>query len=132
MDPELLSHIPNEGFSNIIDCYLTLIRSGGNIRSHITEGHYWSDIGTVESYRQVNKDLLEQTRFSIAPECQIAPSATLKDWAVVGERTTLEESVKIRGSILWDGVRVKQGIRVVDSIVTSNRTVDRNLFQEAY
>ena len=132
MGPELLSHIPNEGFSNIIDCYLTLIRSGKKIRSHIVEEHYWSDIGTVDSYRQVNKDLLDQTRFSIAPECQIAPSATLKDWAVVGERTTLEESVEIRGSILWDGVRVKQGIRVVDSIVTSNRTVDRNLFQEVY
>jgi len=130
--PELLSHIPEEGFSNIIDCYLTLIRSGKEIRYHITEGHYWSDIGTVNSYKQVNKDLLDQTGFSIAAECQIAPSATLRDWAVVGERTTLEESVEIRGSILWDGVRVRQGRRVVDSVVTSDRTVDRDLFQEVY
>ena len=130
--PELLSHIPEEGFSDIIDCYITLIQSGKEIRYHIAEGHYWYDIGTVNSYRQVNKDLLDQTRFSVAPECQIASSATLRDWAIVGERTTLEESVQIRGSILWDGVRVKQGRRVVDSIVTSNRTVDRDLFHETY
>ena len=132
MGPELLSHIPGEGFSNIIDCYLTLIRSGKEIRYHITEGHYWNDIGTVNNYKQANQDLLDQTRFSIAPECQIAPSATLRDWAVVGERTTLEEGVEIRGSILWEGVRVEQGRRVVDSIVMSHRTVDRDLFHEIY
>ena len=132
MSPELLSHIPEEGFSDIIDCYLTLIRSGKEVRYHINEGHYWSDIGTVNSYRQVNKDLLNQTQFSIAPECQIAPSAALRDWAVIGKNATLEERVEIRGSILWDGVRIKQGRRVVDSIVTSNRTVDRDFFQEVY
>ena len=132
MSPELLSHIPEEGFSNIIDCYLTLIRSGKEIRYHISKGHYWSDMGTVNSYKQVNKDLLDQTRFSIASECQIAPSATLEDWAVIGRRTTLEESVEIRGSILWDGIRVKHGRRVVDSIVTSDKTVDRDFFQEVY
>jgi NDP-sugar pyrophosphorylase family protein len=130
--PELLSHIPDKGYSNIIDCYLTLIRSGTEIEYHITEGHYWNDIGTVNSYKQVNKDLLTQTRFSIAPECQIDPSARLEDWAVVGERATLEENVEIRGSILWDEVRVEQGRRVIDSIVTSNRTVNRDLFQEIY
>jgi NDP-sugar pyrophosphorylase family protein len=132
IDPELLSHISKEGFSNIIDCYLALIRSGEKIRYHISKGHYWYDIGTVDSYKQVNKYLLEQTSFSIAPECQIAPSATLRDWAVVGEKTTLEENVKIKGSILWDGVKVKQGRRVTDSIVSSDRIVDRNLFQEIY
>jgi len=130
--PGLLSHIPDEGYSNIIDCYITLIRSGAEIRYHITEGHYWNDIGTVNSYKQVNKDLLDQTRFSIAPDCKIDPSARLEDWAVVGERATLEESVEIRGSILWDGVRIKQGRRVVDSIVTSDKTVDRDFFQEVY
>jgi NDP-sugar pyrophosphorylase family protein len=132
MSPEMLSHIPKRGFSNIIDCYLNLIHSGREIRYYITEGHYWSDIGTVNSYKQVNKDFLDHTRFSIGPECQIAPSAILRDWAVVGERTILEEGVEIKGSILWDGVRIKQGIRVEDSIVTSDRTVDRNLFQEVY
>ncbi|MBN1830908.1 MAG: NDP-sugar synthase [Deltaproteobacteria bacterium] len=132
ISPEFLTHIPDKGFSNIIDCYLTLIHSGKDIKYYITEGYYWSDIGTVDSYKRVNKDLLDQTGFSIAPECQIAPSATLRDWAVIGERATLEESVEIRGSILWDGIRVKQGIKIVDSIVTSDRTVDRDLFQEVY
>jgi mannose-1-phosphate guanylyltransferase len=132
ISPELLSHIPERGFSNIIDCYLTLIRSGKEIRYYITEGHYWNDIGTMNSYRQVNKDLLDQTRFSIAPECRIAPSATLTDWAVIGERVTLEEGVEIRGSILWDGVRVKRGRKVVNSVLTSDRTVDRDFFREVY
>ncbi len=130
IDPELLSHIPEGEFSNIIECYLALIRSGKRITSHVAEGHYWCDIGTVGAYKQVNRELLDQRPFSIAPKCRIASSATLKEWAIVGEGTTLEGNVEIRRSILWDGVKVKQGRRVIDSIVTSGRTVEQDLVDE--
>lgn len=132
IDPRLLSHIPEGRFSNIIDCYLALIRSGESIRSHIAKDHYWCDIGTVDTYRQVNKDLLHQKPFSIAHECRIDTSAKLRDWAIIGEKTFLEKDVEIEKSILWDGVKVKQGRKIVDSIVTSGRTVEQDLFHEIY
>jgi mannose-1-phosphate guanylyltransferase len=130
IEPELLSHIPEGEFSSIIECYLALIGSGEKITSHVSEGHYWCDIGTVGAYKQVNRELLDQRPFSIASNCQIAPSATLKEWAIVGEGTILEEDVEIQRSILWDGVKVKQGRRVIDSIVTSGRTVEEDLVDE--
>jgi mannose-1-phosphate guanylyltransferase len=130
IDPELLSHITEGKFSNIIECYLALIRSGEKITSHVSEGHYWCDIGTIGAYKQANREFLGQRPFFIAPKCQIAPSARLKEWAIVGEGTTLEEDVEIRRSILWDEVKVKQGRRVIDSIVTSGQTVEQDLVDE--
>jgi mannose-1-phosphate guanylyltransferase len=132
IDPDLLVHIPDRVFSDIIDCYRKLIQSGGFIRSLLTTGHYWRDMGTVESYLQANRDLLDKELFSVGPECHIDESTRLEDWAVIGEKTTLEEDVEIRRSVLWDEVRVRKGAKVIDSVVTSFRTVDRDLIEETY
>ena len=77
-------------------------------------------------------DLLDKESFSVGPDCQIDDSAKLEDWAVIGEQTILEEDVEIRRSILWDEVRVRKGAKVIDSVVTSFRTVDRDLIQKTY
>ncbi len=130
MRPDILSHIPDGVFSDIIDCYRELMHSGKSIRSILTTGHYWRDIGTVENYIQVNRDLLDEEPFSIGPDCHIDPSANLEEWAVIGEKTTLEEGVEVRRSILWDEVRVRKGAKVIDSVVSSLRTVDRDLIGE--
>jgi NDP-sugar pyrophosphorylase family protein len=89
-------------------------------------------MGTVENYMQVNRDLLDDEAVSIGPDCHIDPSANLEEWAVIGEKTTLEEDVEIRRSILWDEVRVRKGAKVIDSVVTSLRTVDRDLIGETF
>jgi NDP-sugar pyrophosphorylase family protein len=129
MNPELLSHIPEKGYSNIIECYRNLIRSGKSIGAYISEGHYWRDIGNIDSYMDANKELAEES-FSIAPGCYIDPSARLEEWAVVGENSWLERNVEITRSILWEGVRVREGIKIVDSIVTASKVVARNLGQQ--
>ena len=49
---------------------------------------------------------------------------------MIGEKTTLEEGVEVRRSILWDEVRVRKGAKVIDSVVSSLRTVDRDLISE--
>lgn len=130
MDPDLLSRIADGVFSDVIDCYRELIHSGKSIKSILSTGHYWRDMGTVENYMQVNRDLLDDEAITIGPDCHIDPSANLEEWAVIGEKTTLEEDVEIRRSILWDEVRVRKGAKVIDSVVTSLRTVDRDLTGE--
>lgn len=132
IDPDLLVHIPDRVFSDIIDCYRRLIQSGRFIRSLLTTGHYWRDVGTVENYIRANRDLLDKQLFSVGPDCHIDDSTMLEDWAVIGEKSTLEEDVEIRRSILWDEVRVRRGAKVIDSVVTSFRTVDRDLIQETF
>ena len=132
MESELLSHIPDGRFSDIIDCYLKLIHSGKSIRAYLSEKHYWRDIGSVNSYIKANRDLLDDQTFLIGHECHIDSSVKFKQWAVVGEKTHLEKDVEVKRSILWDNVRVREGSRIIDTIVTSFREVDHDLIGDIY
>jgi mannose-1-phosphate guanylyltransferase len=127
LEPEILSHIPKDRFYNIIDCYQKLIREGRPIRAHVSKAHYWRDVGTIESYLFANKEVLKEAHFLSGPDCRIHDSARLKEWAVIGKDTNLEEGVEILRSVLWEGVRVKKGLRVIDSIVTSSKEVREDL-----
>jgi len=124
MEPDLLTHIPEGVFSNIIDIYRRLITLGRPIRAYISEHHYWRDIGSIGSYLLANKEALGKDPFRLGPHCRIHSSARLKDWAVIGEEARLEEGVEITRSVLWENVVIKKGVKVIDSIITSSRKVE--------
>ncbi|MBW2358558.1 MAG: nucleotidyltransferase family protein [Deltaproteobacteria bacterium] len=86
IEPGLLAHIKGGVYSNIIDYYRELIKSGKPIRAHVS--------------------------------------------AVIGEKAILEHDVEVRRSILWKNVKVKRGIKVIDSIVTASREVVTDLIDE--
>ena len=68
----------------------------------------------------------------IGRDSAVDPSVKYKDWAIVGKSADIERGVEIERSILWDNVKVKQGIRIIDSIVTSNKRIERDLVNEIY
>jgi mannose-1-phosphate guanylyltransferase len=127
IDPKLMARIPEGVFSNIIHCYRELIREGTPPNAYISEGHEWRDIGTIESYVLANKEALQEESFLCAPDCRIDSSAVLKDWAVIGSETVLEQGVEICRSILWEKVKVKKGVKIIDSIVTASKFVQHDL-----
>ncbi|MCP4668251.1 MAG: nucleotidyltransferase family protein [Deltaproteobacteria bacterium] len=128
MDPALLTYIPEGVFSDIIDCYRGLIKSGIPPKAHVVKGHYWRDIGTVRSYVLANREyVMKENRLLAAPNCRIDPSVTLAEWAVIGENGNVEEGAEIRRSILWEKVKVRKGVKVIDSIVTSSKEVASDL-----
>jgi mannose-1-phosphate guanylyltransferase len=130
IDPKLMARIPENVFSNIIHWYRELIREGRPPKAYISAGHEWRDIGTIESYVLANKETLHGKSFLCAPDCRIDSSAVLKDWAVIGSETFLEQGVEVRRSILWEKVKVKKGVKVIDSIVTSSKDVEHDLVGE--
>lgn len=130
ISPELLPLIP-EGFSSIITCFRRVMDRGKGIRGYLTGGHLWRDIGTLESYIEANREFSPQP-FTVASGCSIESSAKLMEWGVVGAGVRIGEGAMIRRSILWEGAKIGKGIRVVDSVVTSNREVDRDLADEIY
>ncbi len=131
IEPQLLAHIPGGRFWDIIDTYRELIQTEGTIGAYRTQGHYWHDIGTISNYRAVNRELLGPTSTTaVGPDCQLDASVKLSDWAVVGPKSRLEQNVEIRRSILWENVRVRAGVKVIDSIVTSDQDVETDLISE--
>ena len=131
MDPAIFSDFPQEQSFSIIVCYRRLIQSGAEIRAFIADGHYWHDIGTIDGYFEANKTLLTDA-FFIGTDCRIDPSVRLEDWAVVGDGSRIEKGVEIRRSILWKAATVREGVKVIDSIVTSSWKVTHNLNDQIY
>jgi NDP-sugar pyrophosphorylase family protein len=127
ISPELLRHIPADTYSDIIDCYRRLIREDTPPRGYRVEGCYWRDIGTVESYMAANRETVGNQGRLLGPGCQIAGSARIEGWAVIGEDSVVGEKAKIRRSVLWDRVRIHRGITVEDSIITSSKAVGSDL-----
>jgi NDP-sugar pyrophosphorylase family protein len=129
--PEVLSYIPQGVFSDIIECYRQLIRMGEPVRACLVQGHYWRDIGSIQSYLEANRELAGSS-FVIGPGCSVDSSVKLTDWGVIGENSHLGKNVELQRSVLWEGVTVKEGIKIVDAVVTSGREVDRDLHGEVW
>jgi NDP-sugar pyrophosphorylase family protein len=131
ISPDLLSHIPRGVFYDIIASYRNLISSGNQVRGFISRSHHWRDIGSLQSYIEANRELAA-SKFMIHPGCEIDPSAKLEDWAVVGEKSVLEKGAILRASILWEGVKVRKDVRIVNSVVTASREVTADLVGQLY
>jgi NDP-sugar pyrophosphorylase family protein len=131
INPEILSRIPQGKFSDIIECYRELIRQNKPVRACLVKGHYWRDIGSIQSYLEANRELAGNS-FVIGPGCSMDSSVKLMDWGVIGENSRLGKNVALQRSVLWEGVTVKEGIKVVDAVVTSGRVVDRHLHGEVF
>jgi mannose-1-phosphate guanylyltransferase len=127
IDPEALNFIPENTPHNIIDCYRKLIERKRPVRAYVATGHRWLDIGTLKEYIRANSDLLAPEKIALGHDCNINPEASLIEWAVLGSRCSIERGAIVHGSVLWNDVTVRQGVRVVDSVVTSGVIVEEDL-----
>ena len=127
MEREVLSHIPPARCSCIMDCYRKLMEDGRRIRGYVSKGHYWRDMGTVENYLLANKENLWGRPLLTGKDCRIAREVEIKDWAVIGNGTVIEAGAGIARSVIWDDVRVRKGVQIMDSIVTSGKEVSHDI-----
>ena len=127
INPEVLSFIPEKKRYNIIDAYKRLIDLKKPIRAYIATGHKWIDIGTIADYLRANFYHLPSGNSAVAEQCRIDSSATLKDWAVIGKGTSIEQNVLVQRSVLWNDVIIREGTRIIDSVVTSGVIVEKDL-----
>ncbi len=129
LEPGLLNWIPREGFADIVTCYRQMIAEGERIAGYVSTGHHWRDIGTIESYLESNRRH-SPTPVLLGPGCYAAPTARLSEWTVIGPECRVEANATITRSVLWQGVKVCKGARIIDSVVTSGRIVQRDLTKE--
>ncbi|MBW1902399.1 MAG: hypothetical protein JRJ20_12305 [Deltaproteobacteria bacterium] len=71
---------------------------------------------------------MHENSFLLAPDCRIHSTARMEEWAIIGTNVLLDKDVEIRRSILWNDVRVRRGTKVIDSVVTSQKDVENDLF----
>jgi aminoglycoside/choline kinase family phosphotransferase/GTP:adenosylcobinamide-phosphate guanylyltransferase len=64
LDPMILDLIPEKAFHSSIDTYREIIANGGGVRAYVSTGHYWTDIGTPESYRRAVRAAMDPLAFN--------------------------------------------------------------------
>jgi mannose-1-phosphate guanylyltransferase len=127
MSPAVLELMPENQNYSIKRCYKKIIDQAMPIRGYRVTGHSWIDIGTIRGYLRANHHLVSDHKLTIDSECHIDPDATLAEWAVLGKRCAVEKDALVERSVLWSDVIVREGVRVVDSVVASGIVVETDL-----
>lgn len=144
LEPKVLEVIPAAKEYSIIDGYRRLLEQGQRINTLRVDDCFWTDMGTVEDYLALHGGLLTG-RIPLWPELKAAlgaplhghceenyPSSpsyclsdtvklerdvTLRDWVCVGDGAVIGRHVQLQRSVVWNGVRIAEGRKVVDQLV---------------
>ena len=142
-EPRALDYIPENTFFDFAeDVFPKLLENGEEFVGY-QEDFYWSDIGTLEAYRQAQYDVLSgrvrvkipgekrQESLWVGEDAQIHPTATIKGHvlvgrdAVVGREVTLWGDVTV-GSDCW----VRPGATIKRSILLPGASVGDGAYLE--
>ena len=101
---------------------------------------YWSDIGTLDQYRQSTKDLFENlytfkhdkivstnTGRYICGKTKLPRSVKFIGDSVIGDECIIGKNVVLENCILWDGVEIADRVHLTDCVIASNSRIERNL-----
>lgn len=137
-----------------------LLAAGERLYSYTTND-YWLDVGRPAQYLQAHNDVLdgklslevpggEVTEYGkfwrvgatgapanlrlpsfLGDGVELAASAEVGPYAVLGQRCTVGANACVRDSVLWDRVTVEAGARVADAILATDVTVGRSAVLES-
>lgn len=135
IEPQVLAGIEPEGFSCIIERYRQLLRDGGNIsccRADLEmapgKKFFWTDIGSPEDYLKLQgalltgvaprwPELVEAAEHPVVSTADIAPTARLEEWNVIGA-AKIGAGARVCRSVIWSGVEVAPGTEVCDTFLS--------------
>jgi len=140
-EPRVLDRIPaGVRYSNERQLFPELIVAGEPVYAvPISEGAYWVDVGTAQSYLAANAailrgalphvpalraeevDLSPQAELSgpvsLASACRIGPGARIGPDTSVGEGALIERDSVVRNSIVWPSARIGAGADLDGAII---------------
>lgn len=146
LEPEVLDYIPNGTFFDFArDVFPRLLASGEKVVGYDEGGFYWSDIGTLESYRAAQRDALSGRvavevpgewcgeGLWIAEEARIHPSAygLIEGYAFVGPKAVVGRGASLSGVVaVGDDCRVSDGATIRRSVLLPGSTVGSGAYLE--
>jgi mannose-1-phosphate guanylyltransferase/phosphomannomutase len=133
LEPEVLAHVPpNREFDFAADLFPLMLEQGLPMYGFVADG-YWADVGDLESYLAVHRDILdggvkvERSGFELQPGVwvgegtEVEPGAVIEGPAYIGENSRVESGARIRDhTVLGKGVVVKGGAFLHRAVVHDN------------
>lgn len=122
ISPRLLDSMPSAGFFGIMEFYMELAAQGEKIMGYEVRRGYWRDIGRVEDYMDLHRDLLRERRGKfIHSEARIEKAVRMGGFVCAGKGTRIEAGSFIKDSIIWDEAWIKEG-SIVEGCIVGDRT----------
>lgn len=128
LEPEFIEYIPPDIESCINRyAYPKVIEAGRRVAAHVFSG-FWSDVGTLERYWQVNVDLLRRRAqlafFDPLAQFAHAPRKDVDDVIRLGEKSFLGEGARLVPPVIAaDNARILDGAEVGPEVILGNGAV---------
>jgi mannose-1-phosphate guanylyltransferase/phosphomannomutase len=133
VDPLVFDFIPDKGVYDFSgDLFPALMEAGHDLYGFVADG-YWCDVGSLESYMQAHKDVLDGLAKIYVPGtrarddvwfgkgAEIDPSADIGAKVVIGANTRVRAGARIADyAVIGDSCLVGNGADVEHSIVWSD------------
>lgn len=133
---KIFEYIPEDMFYDFAkNVFPDLLSKGIKINTFSVD-EYWSDIGTIDQYKQSSKDLfndLLEIKHSgiittdggsyIKGESDIPASTTFVGHNTVGKNCKIGVNVKLQNCIIWDNVEIKDNTSIQDCVIASNSKI---------
>ncbi len=133
LEPEIFDLIPeNTVFDFSEDLFPLILDKGLPLFGYVAEG-YWTDVGTIDSYMNAQRDVLEAKvqveppgfalgeRIWLGEGSEIDPGARIDGPAVIGENCRIEQGAHLREyTVLGANVVVKEGAFVHRATIHDN------------
>ncbi len=136
IEPEVLGYIPpGEEFDFAHDLFPLLLEKGLPMYGHVADGE-WTDVGTLESYMSVQRDILDgkvdldlrafgmEGGVWLGTDAEIEPGAKVTGPVYVGPNSRVEAGAELREyTVLGANVVVKAGAFLHRAVVHDNAYV---------
>ena len=113
-----------------------MLKDGRRMYAYTFEG-YWKDVGTIESLWESNMDLLNEgnslnlydLEWPIYTNSTVRPAQYVGKYAKVNNSLLVEGAIvhgEVNNSIIFPGVYIGKGAKVIDSIIMPNTIIGEN------
>lgn len=138
---KIFDFIPENTFYDFAkNVFPSIMNSGLKINTYKHYG-YWSDIGSIEQYKQSNADIVEGNisiikanvfeentgKYICGDNFSKNTGSNIEGCCVFGNNCKIGANCKIKNSILWDNIEIKDNIVIENSIILSNAIIEENI-----
>ena len=131
ISPRLFDLMPHAGAFDIMTCYLGLAASGEQVRGYPMRTGYWQDMGQIESYQALHRELLHGAGSVVHPAAHLEPGVMMEGFVCVGKGSRIEHGTSLKDTVIWDDCVIEQGSRIEGCIVADGARVTGEHREEA-